>query len=99
MEANGTVLASDSALVLTKNAFVQDTVVFNSGPSPAQLGQALLIRLAGTGINQEVWFDKVTLDASSSVATPEPATLALVIVGLGLAVARRRSKVASSKNV
>jgi hypothetical protein len=49
LEANGTVLASDSSLTLVKNSFVKDTIVFNSGASPAQLGQDLLIRLKGNG--------------------------------------------------
>jgi hypothetical protein len=87
LEANGVMLASDNSLNPAAGTFQQDTVTFNSGANPSQLGQALTILLAGTGsaTNSTVWFDDVQLDASPTPSgTPEPATMALS--GLALAV-------------
>lgn len=96
LQANGITLASDSSLTLVKDSFVLDQIIFNSGASPAQLGQDLAIRLAGNGNAGgavTVWFANVSLDASPTVvgAAPEPRTWIMMTVGLALTGwARRR---------
>jgi hypothetical protein len=85
LEANGAVLASDSSINPAQNSFALDTIVFNSGPSPAQLLQPLTIRMIGTKpTSSEVWFDKVTLDASPTSPAPEPASMTLLLAGFGM---------------
>jgi len=90
LEANSVVLASDSSLNPAAGTFQLDTITFDSGANPAQLGQPLSIRLAGLGLAsgfsiETVWFDNVQLNATSAAAsTPEPGSWLLSAAGLGL---------------
>jgi len=94
LEANGSVLASDSTLAPPPGTFLPDTIIYNSGASPAQLGQLLVIHLFATGLTVagapgQADFDNVTLDASPT-GIPEAATGALLSVGLiALSLLRR----------
>lgn len=81
--ANGVTLVSDSSLNPTPGTFLTDTIIYNSGSNPAQLGQNLLIQLSAGGFGQAD-FDNVRLDATPTapIGVPEPATFALMSVGL-----------------
>ena len=90
---------------LTPGTFVPFTVTFNSGSTPAQLGQALEIVLTDDGSgNQfepsEIDFDKLSLtDTSQSgggSTVPEPSlglVLAAAMVGICAIHRRRRATV------
>jgi hypothetical protein len=78
--AGAVTLASDSSLAPAPGTFLSDTISYNSGSSPAQLGQNLTIQLSAPASGQ-VDFDAVTLDASPA-ATPEPATITLLGIGI-----------------
>ena len=110
LEANGTVLNSlvnegKVNAFLTPGTFVPFTVTFNSGSTPAQLGQALEIVLTDDGSgNQfepsEIDFDKLSLtDTSQSgggSTVPEPSlglVLAAAMVGICAIHRRRRATV------
>jgi hypothetical protein len=93
LSANNVILASDGSLVPAPGTFVEDTISFYSGLSPAQLDQPLVIGLFDTGSpgTAQVDFDNLSLDAS----TPEPATGGVLAVGLGALVfffRRRRER-------
>lgn len=94
--AGGVVIAQDVnslAGAIAEGTFETATVSFTTGAAPAQLGQALGIRLvnlnvldpSAPGADLEVDFDDVRLDATR---VPEPAALALLLAGLLAAVAR-----------
>jgi hypothetical protein len=88
--ANGVTLASDSSLNPAAGTFLTDTIVYNSGSNPAQLGQNLEIQLSAL-IGGQADFDDVRLDASPTAAVPEPASLCLMISGMvSLLFYRRR---------
>jgi hypothetical protein len=85
LEADGTVLASDSSLDPSAGSFLPDIVTFFSGPTPTTLGEQLGIRLSATGLSvlgaaAQADFDEVLLDASSSTSIPEPGTLLLLTI-------------------
>lgn len=90
LSANGVTLASDSSLAPALTDFALDTIVYNSGAAPAELGQALAITLQGTGCNSgpnctggTVGFDNVQLTAvPTQTGVPEPGALAFVVIGL-----------------
>jgi hypothetical protein len=64
-------LAFDNGtLAPTAGNFLQGTLVFNSGPAPAQFGQNLRIDFSTTGVAGQVLLDNIQLDASPTV--PEP---------------------------
>ena len=48
--AGGVVLASDSSLRPDPGTFLADTITFDSGSHPAELGQSLEINLYGSGV-------------------------------------------------
>ncbi len=85
--ANGVTLASDSSLSPSPGTFLTDTIQYNSGSNPAQLGQSLEIVLSATAGGQAL-FDDVRINAFSLV--PDPSSLALCGVGfLALVVFKR----------
>jgi hypothetical protein len=89
--ANGVTLASDtSAVSPTAGHFLQDTITFNSGASPAQLGQPLEITFSDIGFNG-VAFDLVQLDGSTTVgsSTPEPGTWMSMAGGIAMMLAAK----------
>lgn len=88
LTAGGVTLTGDtSAVSPTAGRFLQDTITFNSGSSPAQLGQTLGITLSDVGFNS-VAFDEFQLDGSPTTlgAAPEPQTWMLLGGGLLLLV-------------
>jgi hypothetical protein len=94
LTAGGVTLAGDnSAVSPTAGHFLQDTITFSSGASPAQLGQALGITLSDVGFNA-VAFDEFQLDGSPTTvgAAPEPQTWMLLGGGLLLLVWLRRGR-------
>ena len=97
--ANGVTLASDSSLRPAPGTFLTDTILYNSGSNPAQLGQNLEIQLSGP-ISGQADFDDVRLNASPTTAVPEPASLWLMVSGvvslLSLPRRRRKKKVSVS---
>lgn len=98
LEANGTtVLGSDSAGSPTAGNFNLRTIIFNSGASPATLGQPLgiFIHASGssvTGASGQADFDKFSLDGSPTGApgVPEPATYVLIGAGITVIMLSRR---------
>lgn len=99
LAANGVTLATDTnAVSPAAGQFVKDTLTFNSGASPAELGQALSITLNDNfhvgATAFAVDFDDVQLDATttSSGTVPEPGAWAMVAAGLGLIGAAKRSR-------
>jgi hypothetical protein len=84
--AGGVILASDTTLNPPNDSFLLDTITFNSGASPAQLGQALTVRLSGTGStpNSTVWFDDVQLSATTTVSSSAPEPASIVLSGMAL---------------
>ena len=78
--ANGVTLASDSSLTPNPGTFLTDTILYNSGSNPGQLGQNLEIVLSGP-ISGQVDFDNVILNASPTIAVPEPGSLWLMVIG------------------
>jgi hypothetical protein len=107
--ANGVTLASDNSLNPALNHYALDTIVYNSGPNPAELGQALTVTLAGAGCTSGpgcesgvLGFDNVALDAAPTPSgAPEPATFAFVLAGAAaLALGRRfRIRVPAERQV
>jgi len=99
LDANSTVLVSDSLGAPTAGNFVMRTIGFNSGPSP--VAGTLNIDISATGLKSgasaQAIFDLVTLDASATV--PEPATLSFMGLGMFLLVLSHRHfrKTSSSK--
>lgn len=96
--AGGVTLASESALSPVAGSFLTSTVVFSTGASSPQIGQALQILLdvtpaaAPAGDFYQVNFDNVRLSAVPiSTSVPEPASIALLALGLaGLGFRRRK---------
>jgi hypothetical protein len=91
--AGGATLGSNSDGDPSPGTFIEQTIVYNSGPSPAELGQTLEITVSGTGQGQAD-FDLFSLDASPTVSTsptPEPSNLWLIVGGLGLIAWFRRA--------
>ncbi len=100
LSANGVTLASDSSLSPALTHYALDTIVYNSGAAPAELGQALTITLQGTGCNGAppcgagtVAFDNVQLTAvTTQSGVPEPATFGFIGAGLASLGFLRRAK-------
>jgi len=85
LTAGGVTIASDAnAVSPTAGNFLQDTITFNSGSNPAQLGQALGITFSDLNANS-VAFDLVQLDATSTVGPPAPEPGGWMLLGAGLA--------------
>jgi hypothetical protein len=87
-EAGNTVLASDSNFYTSSTAYSVHSFTFNSGATPAQVGQALQVVLDTSGFNTPsnnsglTVFDDISLSAVSTSGTPEPASFALLSTGL-----------------
>ena len=93
--AGGVTLASDSSLSPAAGTFLTDTIIYNSGSNPAQLGQSLMIRLSAS-VGGQADFDNVRLDASPT-AVPEPMSLSMLSIGaLGLLLYRWRRRAAGA---
>jgi len=102
--AGGVVLATTTAGInapIAEGAFANVTLEHVSGAAPTQLGQALEIRLVNlnltdanfTGADLEVDFDLVQLDATAvPQSVPSPASLSLMLLGIGLLTGYRRSR-------
>jgi hypothetical protein len=91
--AGSSTLGSNSDADPSPGTFIEQTIVYNSGSSPAELGQTLEITVSGTGEGQAD-FDLFSLDASPTVitsSTPEPSHFWLVLAGLGLVAWFRRA--------
>lgn len=94
--AGSTVLASDNSSLAPVSGFLTSTIQFQSGATPAELGQALQIRLRliGSQVGQvaQVNFDNVRLDGTlvDPTPVPEPASLLLFASGLAAVGLRRR---------
>jgi hypothetical protein len=89
----GSTLGSNSDGDPSPGTFIEQTIVYNSGPSPAELGQTLEITVSGTGEGQAD-FDLFSLDASPTgitSSTPEPSNFWLVLGSLGLVAWFRRA--------
>lgn len=70
---SGDILVADGSLNPAPGTFLTDTLIFNSGPSPVQLGQNLKILLLAPDNSGQVNFDNVRLDAvGPSTAVPIP---------------------------
>jgi hypothetical protein len=99
--AGGVVLGSDSTGDPSPGTFIEQTIVYDSGSSPAELGQALEISVSGDA-NGQADFDQFSLDATATgttTSTPEPSSFWLVLGGLGSAawfVVRRSPPTARS---
>ena len=102
LRAGSTTLASDGSLAPTNGQFALGTFSFSTGASNAELGQVLSLQLAAGASAGQVAFDQVSLSSSgTSVSTfqsttaPEPATVALLAVGLfvvgGVSARRKRA--------
>lgn len=82
--ANGTTLASDTGASPAAGTFVERTIVFSTGASPAELGKALRIDVfAPAGPLGQADFDLFSLDASTASPVPEPSSLVLLATGMG----------------
>lgn len=81
--AGGVVLAEDSSLTPAPGTFETSVVTYLAAGDDPLLGQPLEIRLVSAG--QQANFDNVRLDA-----IPEPGTLGLLGLGLGLLAGGRR---------
>ena len=102
--AGSTVLASDNSSLAPVSGFLTSTIQFQSGASPAELGQTLQIRLRliGSQVGQvaQVNFDNVRLDATLvDASVPEPTTLLLLGSGLAAAGLRRRKTRSADRRV
>jgi hypothetical protein len=67
--------------------FVEQTLTYTTGASPAQLGKTLRIDVIAptTASGEQADFDLFALDATPvGSAVPEPSTSLLLILGLGL---------------
>jgi hypothetical protein len=88
--ANGsTTLASDTGASPIAGSFVQRTLSFATGASPAQLGQTLRIDIFAPAGSGQADFDLFALNTNSN-ALPEPSSFGLLIIGLGLMAGARR---------
>ena len=58
--ADGVTLASDNSLKPAPGTFLEETIVYNSGPNPPQLGRPLVIFIKSSG-NGQVDIDNVSL--------------------------------------
>ena len=79
--AGNTYLASSSALTPDAGTFLTDTLTFNSGTSPAGLGQLITIQLVALVPGGQVDFDTITLN---SAAVPAPAAAIHLLTCLGV---------------
>ena len=86
--AGNTELAADTnSLTPLPGVFLTSTVTYFAGPTDPLLGQTLKIRLlSGSVQDAQTLFDNVRLDA----VIPEPASVALM--GVGLVLLARRQK-------
>ncbi len=88
LSAGSDILATESSLSPAPGGFLTSTISYYSAAGNADLGKALTITLADSGISGQVNFDNVRLDA---VQGPEPATFALFGSALtSLILLRRR---------
>jgi hypothetical protein len=81
--AGGELLAEESSLTPAAGTFDTSVVTYLASAGSPLLGQPLEIRLVSSG--NQINFDDVRLDA-----IPEPGTLALLGLGLGLLAGGRR---------
>jgi hypothetical protein len=91
--AGGVTLGSNSDADPSPGTFMQQTIVYNSGPAPAELGQTLEITVSGTGQGQAD-FDLFSLDASPTgitSSTPEPSDFWFILASIGLVAWFRRA--------
>ena len=89
-QAGGTLLAEGviDASVFAESAFVDTTLVFNTGASP--VAGDLWISLQSTGTNR-AHFDNIRLDSVPPI--PEPSTIVLLVMGcLGMIWMKRRRR-------
>jgi len=94
----------DNSSLAPVSGFLTSTIQFQSGASPAELGQTLQIRLRliGSQVGQvaQVNFDNVRLDATLvDASVPEPTTLLLLGSGLAAAGLRRRKTRSADRRV
>ena len=61
--AGGFELASDNTLNPALGTFVEDTITYTTGPTPALLGQILAISIKSVGLEGQVDIDNVSLTA------------------------------------
>jgi hypothetical protein len=91
--AGGSTLGSNTDGDPSPGTFIEQTIVYNSGSAPAELGQTLEITVSGNGDGQAD-FDLFSLDATptgTTSSTPEPSNFWLVLGGLGLVAWFRRA--------
>jgi hypothetical protein len=92
VKANGVTLASDTGATPASGTFVQRTISFSTGASPAQLGQTLRIDVSAPATGAaptQADFDVFALDATAT-AVPEPGMFGLMAAGLSLVALGRR---------
>ncbi|MEP7353831.1 MAG: PEP-CTERM sorting domain-containing protein [Acidobacteriota bacterium] len=104
--AGSTLLATTgNNVAAANNTSGMDSLIFNSGSNNPLAGQALTVRLRSVGLGgstfavpTEAFFDNVGLAVVPNSSTaPEPTTLSLIAVGLGLiGFARHRKQGYSS---
>jgi hypothetical protein len=90
IRANLVVLATGNQVNPGAGNFLTSTATFTTGANDPSIGQALEIYLSGGG-GGEVDFDNVRLTASDAAVVPEPATWAMLALGVSvLGLSRKR---------
>jgi hypothetical protein len=80
----------NSSDVVTGGSWAENTgVTYTTGAAGVEIGKELIVRLgSGSGTATDIWFDNFQATATSAV--PEPATIA--VLGLGIAFLARRKR-------